>query len=83
MVTIVTTPKSQEQFRHPIQLQAVADQLPDDEIDDICRGLGHKWGKKRGQEEKGSGTFFGAPSPVTCGRTSSCTPSTYVVIAIY
>ena len=43
MVTIVTTPKSQEQFRRPIQLQAVADQLPNDEINEICRNLGHTW----------------------------------------
>ena len=43
MLTIVTTSKSQEQFRRPIQLQAVADQLLDDEIDEICRGLGHTW----------------------------------------
>ena len=43
MFPIVTTPESQEQFRHAIQLDAVVDHLTDDEINDICHDLGHTW----------------------------------------
>jgi hypothetical protein len=43
MFPIVTTPKSQEQFRHAIQLDAIADHLTDGEINEIASNLGHTW----------------------------------------
>jgi hypothetical protein len=43
MLPIVKTPRSQQQFRHAIQLDAIAEHLTDDEINDICRNLGHTW----------------------------------------
>jgi len=43
MSSIVTSPNSQQELRRNIQLQAVDDHLNDDEIHNICRGLGHHW----------------------------------------
>jgi len=43
MCPIVTTPESQQEFRRPIQLDAVAEHLTDREINDICRDFGHTW----------------------------------------
>jgi hypothetical protein len=43
MVSIVTAPRSQQEFRRNIQLQAAANHLADDEIHEICRDLGHHW----------------------------------------
>jgi len=40
MISIVTSPNSQQEFRRNIQLQAVDDHLNDDENHNICRGLG-------------------------------------------
>jgi len=43
MVSIVTSPNSQQEFPRNVQLQAVDEHLDDDEIHDICRDLGHQW----------------------------------------
>jgi len=43
MISIVTPPNSQQEFPRNIQLQAMDEHLPDDEINDICRNLGHRW----------------------------------------
>ena len=46
MVSIVTSPNSQQEFRRNIQLQAVDKHLDDNEIHAICRRLGHHWRRR-------------------------------------
>lgn len=43
MHRIVPTPESHEQFRRSIPLTALAEHLPDDEINEICQDFGHTW----------------------------------------
>jgi len=43
MSPIGTTFQSQEEFGHAVQLDAVSEHLSDDEINEICRNLGHSW----------------------------------------
>ncbi len=40
---IGSTTKCHDLFEHPVQLSALQDHLSNDEIDTICRHLGHKW----------------------------------------
>lgn len=43
MHPIVTTPESHQEFRRSISLAALAEYLTEDEVDQICRDLGHTW----------------------------------------
>ena len=43
MNAIVPPPESHQQFRRPVQLAALAEFLSDQEIETICRHLGHTW----------------------------------------
>ena len=43
MYSIVATPASSRSFRKSLQLAALSDLLPDAEIDEICRDIGHAW----------------------------------------
>ena len=47
MSCIVSPTELQQQFRHFSQLDAVAEHLMDQEINEICRDLGHAWRDRR------------------------------------
>ena len=43
MSSIAHAPQSHEEFRRALPLAALAEQLPDGEIEQICHELGHRW----------------------------------------
>ena len=43
MHSIVPTPESHQEFRRSVPLAALAEYLPEDEINEICDELGHTW----------------------------------------